>query len=57
MNKKKVVISFERLSTAREPESLKISDMSKLRGGKIGPGPRGSAGGAPGSDSCACGCV
>lgn len=54
MNKKKVIIRFERLSTERKPESLKISDMSKLKGGHFD---RGSQAGSCGADYCFCGCA
>ena len=54
MNKKKIVINFERISTARKPESLKVADMSKLTGGHYD---RGGQAGSAGADGCSCGCV
>jgi hypothetical protein len=51
---KKISIGFERLSTAKEPESLKVSDMAKVRGGWYD---RGGRGGAAGADACACACL
>lgn len=54
MNKEKMIeINFERLTTAKKPESLKVFDMSKIRGGHVA---RGSLGGAGGASACACGC-
>jgi natural product precursor len=52
-NETKIVINFERLSTREKPESLKVTDMSKLKGGHVA---RGNKGGAAGADACACGC-
>lgn len=54
MNQEKMIeITFERFTTDKKPDSLKVSDMSKIRGGHVA---RGGLGGAGGADACACGC-
>ncbi|HLP48607.1 MAG TPA: hypothetical protein VK469_21885 [Candidatus Kapabacteria bacterium] len=54
MSTEKKVISFERLSSVKKPESLKVSDMSKLKAGHYD---RGSQAGSCGADYCFCGCA
>jgi len=59
MEKEKVEVCFERITTENMPESLKAADMDKVKGGmaiEIAR-QRGTRGGAQGADACACMCI